>query len=273
MSDSEARRIGVLLAASVAMVLTTLSGCSKRDIGVQSGGAPVQPASGAATDTSTAVEYKTTEVADAATLRGIIRYTGTPPTRTPVTVGSDKEVCGRHNILSEDLIVSANGGVRNAVVWLDDVEEGKTWPEAEVIQDQKDCVFTPHVVVVGVNQPLTFVNSDPVVHNVRTFPRENLPLNISLLAKGKGKPSTKSFMFPDEIKAACDSHKWMGSWIIVRNNPYFAVTGDDGSYVINGVPPGTYTVVYWHESLERIEKKVELAAGETRAEDLEMKDR
>jgi hypothetical protein len=65
----------------------------------------------------------------------------------------------------------------------------------------------------------------------------------------------------------------MGSWIIVRNNPYFAVTGDDGRYVINGVPPGTYTVVYWHESLERIEKKVELAAGETRAEDLEMKDR
>ena len=119
----------------------------------------------------------------------------------------------------------------------------------------------------------TFANSDDVVHNVRTFPRENLPLNLSLLAKGNGKPTTKSFLFPDEMKAACDSHKWMGAWIVVRDNPYYAVTGDDGSYTIEGVPPGTYTVAYWHESLERIDKEIILAAAEVHTEDLEMKDR
>ncbi len=272
MSHSQACRTGVLFAASAAIVLATLSGCSKDNV-VQPGGAPVQPADGGATDTSAAVEYKTTEVVDGATLSGTIRYTGTPPARAPITVNSDKEVCGLHEILSEDLIVSSSGAVRNAVVWLVDVKEGKAWSDEEVVQDQAGCVFTPHVVVVGVNQPIKFANSDPVVHNVRSFPRENLPLNFSLLAKGKGKPSTKSFILPDEMKVACDSHKWMNAWIIVRDNPYFAVTGDDGGYVIEDVPPGNYTVVYWHESLEKVEKKIELAAGQTHVEDLEMKSR
>ena len=178
-----------------------------------------------------------------------------------------------HEILSEELVVSSSGEVRNVVVWLEGVKEGKAWSDAQVTQDQKGCTFTPHLVAVGVKQPITFTNSDPVVHNVRTFPRENLPLNLSLLATGIGKPSTKSFMLPDEMKVTCDSHKWMSAWIIVRDNPYFAVTGDDGSYVIDGVPPGDYKVVYWHESLEKVKKDVEVGAGQTRTEDLQMKSR
>lgn len=268
-----ARRIAVVATALAVFTFSVLPGCSKRDVGVIPGGAPVQPAASSGSVTSSTIEYKTAEVVDGATLSGTIRYAGTAPVRAPVTVNSDADFCGQHEILAEDLIVSDGGGVRNAVVWLEGVKEGKSWPEGEVIQDQAGCVFTPHVVVVGINQPLTFVNSDAVVHNVRTFPRENLPLNLSLLAKGNGKPTTKSFLFPDEIKAACDSHKWMASWIVVRDNPYYAVTGDDGSYTIDGVPPGTYTVAYWHESLERIDKKIALTAGQTHTEDLEMKDR
>ena len=275
MSDSKAGPIAVFFTLCASILLVHCSGCSKPDVGVLPGGAPVQPASSGGTDADTdiAVEYKSTQVADAATLRGTVRYTGTTPARAPFKVDSDKDICGVHEILSEELIVSEDGGVRNAVVWLEGVEEGKPWSDEEVIQDQESCVFKPHVVVVGVDRPISFLNSDPVVHNVRTFPRENLPLNLALLAKGKGKPSVKSFLFPDEIKAACDSHKWMSAWIIVRDNPYFAVTGDDGSYVIDGVPPGNHTVVFWHESLEKIEKKVDLTGGKTYVEDSEMKAR
>ena len=273
MSKSKSLRNEICFATAIVMVFLILPGCSKRDVGIPRNEAPVQPAGGGATDTGASAEYKTIEVSDAATIRGTIQYTGTPPARAPLTINSDKEICGKHKILSEDLIVSSGGGVRNAVVWLVDVKEGKAWSDKEITQDQAGCVFTPHVVVVGVNQPIKFANSDPVVHNVRSFPRENLPLNFSLLAKGKGKPSTKSFILPDEMKVACDSHKWMNAWVIVRDNPYYAITGDDGSYQIDGVPPGSYTVVYWHESLQKVEAKIDLAAGQTHVEDLKMESR
>lgn len=233
-----------------------------------------------ASTASTAVgvgEYQVIQVAAGATLRGIVRYAGAPPTRTRLVVDHDPETCAQHDIRSEDLIVSTDRGVRNAVVWLRDIRSGKAWPDPdkdkEVILDQEGCVYKPHVLVVGVGKPIKFVNSDPVIHNVNTFPRENPPLNISLLAKGVGRPVTRRLKLPDEIKVTCDAHKWMSARIIVRDNPYFAVTGDDGSYTIEGIPAGTYTMVVWHESLGKVEKKLQLTAGMSRVEDVEMKRR
>ena len=96
-------------------------------------------------------------------------------------------------------------------------------------------------------------------------------MSVSQLAKGLGRPIKRSYNVPDEIKLTCDVHKWMGAWIIVRDNPYFALTGEDGTFEITEIPPGSYTMVIWHESLERIEKKVELGADAAHVEDVEMR--
>ncbi|MBI4612466.1 MAG: hypothetical protein HY720_02545 [Planctomycetes bacterium] len=270
-------RILGFLCAPIVTVL--LAGCPAGDAagGKAASPLPAQAASSpppaSAAPSTPAGGYRVVEVAKGAILRGAVRYAGTPPPRPPLAVDHDRETCAGHDLLSEELIVSPDGKVRNAVVWLEGVREGKAWPEGESLLDQEGCVYRPHVTAVGAGRPVKFVNSDPVIHNVNTFPRENPPLNVSLLAKGMGRPVTRTLKLPDEVKVTCDAHKWMSAWIIVRDSPYFAVTGDDGSYALEQVPPGRYTLVAWHEALGRVERSVEVGAGATRTEDFDLKPR
>jgi plastocyanin len=206
-----------------------------------------------------------------ATVRGTLTYKGPVPKPVPLEVDHDIECCGKKAILPETLLVSDKGGVRWGVVWLEGVQGDKPWPGLRVAMDQQGCVFTPHVVVVGVGQTMEFLNSDPIIHNIHTWPREHESISVSQLAKGLGRPIRRTFQKPDEIKVTCDVHKWMGAWIIVRDTPYYAVTAEDGTFEIAGVPPGTYKLVVWHESLERVERTVKLEAGATRVEDVPMK--
>jgi plastocyanin len=209
--------------------------------------------------------------AGGATLRGTLTYTGPVPAPEPLEVDHDMECCAKKPILPETLLVSEDGKVLDGVVWLEGVEGDKPWPTDEGVLDQQGCVFIPHVTVLGVGQTMRFLNSDPIIHNIHTWPRENPPMSVSQLAKGLGRPIKRTFDTPDEIKVTCDVHKWMGAWIIVRDNPYFALTGPDGKFEIADIPPGTYTMVIWHESLERVEKKIEFAADAVHVEDVELK--
>ncbi len=205
------------------------------------------------------------------TLRGVLTYKGPVPEMRPLEVDHDKECCAKSSILPETLLVSPTGRLRNGVVWLDGVKGEKPWPTSESVMDQEGCVFLPHVTIVGVGQTIKFLNSDPIIHNIHSWPRENESMSVSQLAKGAARPIKRVFSAPDEMKVTCDVHKWMSAWIIVRDNPYFAVTGEDGAFEITDIPPGSYKVVIWHESMERVERTVKLESGAVRTEDVELK--
>jgi plastocyanin len=209
--------------------------------------------------------------AGGATLRGAVTYKGPPPKLEPLEVDHDMECCAKKTILPETLLVSPEGRVSHAVVWLEGVKGDRPWPTTGAALDQQACVFVPHVLVAGVGQAVEFLNGDPIIHNVHSWPRENAPMSVSQLAKGIGRPIRRTFDTPDEIKITCDVHKWMSAWIVVRDNPYFAVTAADGAFEIPDVPPGSYKMVIWHESLERVERMVTLAPGAARVEDIELK--
>jgi len=208
--------------------------------------------------------------AEGATLRGTLSYKGPVPEMKPLEVDHDMECCAKTPIYPEVLLLSEEGGVKDGVVWLEGVQGDKAWATEEGVMDQVDCVFIPHVTALGVGQTMRFLNSDPIIHNIHSWPRENSPMSVSQLAKGLGRPIKRTFDIPDEIKVTCDVHKWMGAWIIVRDNPYYAITGEDGTFEIADIPPGTYKLVVWHESLDRVEKNVEFAAGATHVEQVEM---
>ena len=103
--------------------------------------------------------------------------------------------------------------------------------------DQKDCIFLSHVLALQTSQTLKIMNSDTVGHNAKLDPKENSPFNQII----PGKQSI-DYKFTSQEAApfpvACSIHPWMNAAILVRDNGYFAVTADDGSFEIPNLPAG-----------------------------------
>ncbi len=185
-------------------------------------------------------------------MTGRVVLTGTPPPAQTIRVDGDKTcatlVPGAAR-LTESYVVGAEGALANAFVYVKSGLEGRTFPvpSEPVVVDQQQCWYTPRVVGVRVGQPLQVLNSDPLLHNVRAEAAINQPFNQGQPARGMRYSHTFS---TDEVMVAlsCDVHAWMHAWVGVMNHPYFAVTGDDGTFSLPDLPAGTYVVEAWHEA-------------------------
>ena len=114
--------------------------------------------------------------------------------------------------------------------------------------DQDKCRYTPRVLGVRVGQPLQIRNSDPLLHNVRSNGVINQAFNKSTPLEGMSFNhtfATREVMVPFK----CDVHGWMSAYVGVLDHPYFGTTAPDGRVVLGNLPPGTYTIEAWHESL------------------------
>ncbi len=219
---------------------------------------------------SLAAKYQEGEVSGGGVIHGSVVYHGPVKTRT-VLPTKDKKVCGR--IRKEPLIVVGDGGaVKDSVVFLRDVAAGKPWPKmsggARPVLDQKDCKFKPHVQVARRGK-IDIVNSDPVLHNTHGYYGKRTAFNVALPIQG-GKV-TKILRSAGDVRVDCDAHGWMLAWIYVVDNPYFAQTGEDGMFSIDGVPPGEYTLAVWQEELGLAEMPIVVAADQTTEVSVELK--
>lgn len=186
---------------------------------------------------------------NAGSVSGTVRFTGQQPPMKTIDM-SGTIACERTHTTpqkSEEVIVNPNGTLKNVFVWVKAGVPDKAWPvPAAVKLDQAGCIYKPHMLGVMTNQPIQFTNSDPTNHNIHPLPRVNQEWNESQPphAGEKVKRFTRQEVM---IPVKCNIHPWMRAWIGVVNHPFFAVTGDDGSYKIPGLPPGTYTLEAWHE--------------------------
>ena len=116
--------------------------------------------------------------------------------------------------------------------------------------------------VTNAHAPLTVKNTDATLHNVHALATVNQEFNQ---AQPQGLPPfDKTFDKQEMVKVKCDVHPWMASYVGVVPHPYYAVSGEDGSYSIANLPAGTYTLEAWHEKFGTVEAKVTVGAGETK---------
>jgi plastocyanin len=203
------------------------------------------------------------------TLEGVVRFGGQPPRAASINMASDP-VClreSRGDRADDALVVEAGGGLRNVFVYvkagLPDYEYDL--PATPVVLEQRGCRFRPRVLGVMVGGEVALVNADPTLHNVHAVPASNAEFSVGQTTRGMR--HTRTFTAPEVmVPIGCDVHRWMRAHVGVLDHPFFAVTGDEGQFVIAGVPAGTYAIEAWHEVLGTRRLDVTIAPGETSQE-------
>ncbi len=216
-----------------------------------------------------AAAYENMEVQNGGSITGVVKLKGAAPPAAQLEITRDQKVCGSGTKSSEALVVSPQGGVKYAVVSLQNISQGKPQPEGKenprLVQEK--CWFNPHVVLVPAGSTLDLFNHDKTTHNIHTRSKANPIINSAHPSFRKRLRLKNKFKQPETIKAKCDMHAWMSAWFVVTDHPYYAVTDANGAFSLQDVPPGTYTLQVWHETLGQQTQQVTVAAnGETPAE-------
>lgn len=195
----------------------------------------------------------------AGSIGGKATFQGTAPAAAPVKTDADPKCKLMHpqGLASDQVVVSADGGLKNVFVYVKKGLEGKAFetPKTPVVFDQIGCQYTPKVFGVQTNQTLEIRNSDDTLHNVHSLPKNSPQFNLGMPIKGM--KLKKTFTKPEVmVKIKCEVHPWMAAYAGVLDHPYFAVSGDDGSFEIKDLPPGDYVIEAWHEKYGAQEKQV-----------------
>jgi hypothetical protein len=133
--------------------------------------------------------------------------------------------------------------------------------------DQSKCEFIPHVVIVPAGGTVDFLNSDRLLHNIHTTPKVNPPVNRT---QPKNRTIPLVFEKPEIVRINCDLHSWMQAWVVVAAHPFYAITGADGQFAFDNLPPGQYKLKVWQERLGTVPASVTVGSQDARVT-IEMK--
>ena len=195
-------------------------------------------------------------------ISGSIKYDGKAPEAKKLMVSKDVNVCAVHEKFSEDLVVSAAGGIQNVFVQVLGAKGEFSIPKERPSVVQKGCQFIPHIQVIPAGSRMNIMNEDGIAHNLHTLSVENPAFNRLQPGVKKRMITRKNdLLIPEIIPLKCDLHGWMKAWIVVSDHPYHAISDQEGSFQISGVPPGTYTVQFWHETLGLQSQEVTVGSG------------
>ncbi len=199
-------------------------------------------------------------------ITGTIKLDGQAPHQKPIDMSKDPSCAKTGNggpVAGESVVVGPNGGLANVVVY---ISQGLTGNEPIASQpekiEQKGCQYVPHVVAVNVGQHISVLNDDKTAHNIHPEPKPgggNIPWNKSQMEGSSAIDVTWST--PEvAIPVKCNIHPWMHAYIAVVKGP-FGVSGNAGTFKLDNVPPGNYTLTAWHETYGTQTQTVTVAAG------------
>jgi hypothetical protein len=236
--------------------------------------------------------YEEIAVTDGGTINGAVRITGGKPTPKAFNLITfpDPVYCGRISTgtgwrLLDEFTIGPNGGLKDAVVWLEDISKGKAFKFSPPTIEARDCQFTPFVNAVRDDDEVVIVNMDPVMHDIQAYetsqlgPRVlfNSPLPMNPHHKRNVTAHSHEHLAGEPMKETinltknrrifvmqCGFHAYMVSWGMAMEHPYYAVTGSDGDFTIGEVPPGDYRLMAWHpETGPTLERQITIPAKGT----------
>jgi hypothetical protein len=193
-----------------------------------------------------AIEQSTTGA-----ISGRILYNGKPVLPKRFTVTSDTAVCGTTKEIYPVRI--EDGGIADAVVWIDDITTGKAFDFPSPLIDQKKCSFVPHVLLMK-GGGLKLGNTDLCLHNIHVSSYANREVNKAIPPGAAAQEITLARA--DRVTVRCDVHKWMSSYVVVAKNPYYVISGAGGKFRLEGIPAGHYHLKVWQESLGELDEEI-----------------
>ncbi|MHB8481389.1 MAG: carboxypeptidase-like regulatory domain-containing protein [Nitrospiria bacterium] len=239
--------------------------------------------------------YETVDVTNGGSVRGKVTLKGPIPSPRVFPVGiypfsyfCKKISDGGNNVLLDEFFVGADGGMKDAIVTVQNVQKGKPFPDLKASMIAVDCMFHPGeaseseynvvqpdktihhehplVTVLENHESISLINKDPIIHNMQVFQNEkgNIILNTPLPVSNEPRGGILNFEKGNKIiHMICGMHEFMQSWAYVIDNPYYTNTKKDGDFLIDKLPPGTYKVVVWHPHLKPISREVTISANQS----------
>ncbi len=196
-------------------------------------------------------------------ITGTVKVKGDIPKDETRIVTKNAEQCGA-KMNAQKYVISASGGVKWAVAMLEEAPKGgKAWGQVDLVYNNKECRFEPHVLIAPTGGTLKVSNSDDMLHNANFSQVEGDKkkgiVNLALPRKGLVLENNRILRRAGLISVECDAHDFMQGWIWSLPHPYASVTDSNGGFKIDDVPPGSYKLKVWHEGLGEkiVEVKVE----------------
>jgi len=149
--------------------------------------------------------------------------------------------------LAGSVTLVADGKARpdasDTVVWIEGAPRGGT-ASSKAAMAQSSKRFRPHVLAVAKNATVEFPNDDPIYHNVFSVSGGNR-FDLGLYRSGASK--SKKFEEAGLVRVYCNIHPQMVGFVMVVDSDFVAVTGPEGAFRFDNVPPGSYVLKAWHE--------------------------
>ncbi|MGZ6142457.1 MAG: carboxypeptidase regulatory-like domain-containing protein [Myxococcales bacterium] len=194
----------------------------------------------------------------AETIEGEVDFTGKAP--VPGKLHREADPFCAKKPMTDPTVLVKGGKLENVWVHVTKGAKDAAAPSSVVEMDQKDCMYTPRVTTAVVGQKIQAKNGDPVLHNVHTYFGASTLFNKGM-PNDKAAPIETAAKEEGVMKWKCDVHPWMRGYIGVSKSGLQAVSGESGSFKIENVPPGKYTVEAWHEKYGTKTQEVTVEAG------------
>ena len=237
-------------------------------------------------------KYNEVDVASGGSISGIVKFTGQVPPPVSINLKNEKnpEFCleNAHPNAQGELLIHhvevKDGNLKDVVVFIQDIEHGKSWENKPLEIHFKDCQAFPKVAVIRkapkkiTRNMVAIENYDAgVLHNPKGFSIGENTRKIFfkkwLLNKGARVDVTKSLQFikrkrDSHFYIECEQHLWMSVSSRVVWNPYHDISKEDGSFKIDEIPPGHYKIILWHPYVGEKTLEIDISSGSNTQLDL-----